>query len=146
MVAVYVNSRRLAPSTSNILMVGFQLEGQNRKIDRKIDRNKNRKKNRKIDRNKDREKDIKKKTIGVAGLIVNNTVFLQLRKNLIVALEVNIYLNAANGESYIAIYPQVQLNLLTIFEIQMGIGLVFTKTKFVPQLIHRAILSKPEGL
>jgi hypothetical protein len=63
-----------------------------------------------------------------------------------VALEMNIFIDTSDGESYIAFYPQSHWRFLSIFQIQMGIGLIFSKTKFTPQLIHRAIVAKPEGL
>jgi hypothetical protein len=52
-------------------------------------------------------------------------------------------LDLATDQSFIAFYPQLDFNLSQYFELQMGLGLFFTKDKFIPQFVHRVTLAKP---
>ena len=131
MVAVYVNTQKIGPNTSNVLMVGLEFEGvANRTLQPQISRF------------GPSAKQISR--IGIGGVILNDSVFFQVKPDFVVGLEMLIYLDTNNEESFVAFYPQAHVKLLPFLQLQMGFGLVLTKTKFIPQLVHRAILSRPE--
>ena len=131
MVAVYVNAQKIGPHTSNVLMIGLEFEGAA-----------NRTKQPQISRFGPSAKQIGR--IGIAGVILNDSVFLQIKPDFVVGLEMLIYLDPTNEDSFVAFYPQAHVKLLPFLQIQMGFGLVFSQTKFTPQLVHRTILSMPE--
>ena len=131
MVSAYVNTQKIAPLTSNVFMIGLQFEGS---INNTTPTNRLSHKEGKISR------------IGIAGLILNDTVFVRLRKDLVIGLEMQIYIDANKNDSYIAFYPQIHVPILPVFQLQMGFGFVFTKEGFIPQLVHRATISQPESL
>jgi len=83
-----MSARKLAPQTSNYLMIGFQLEAQ------KVQKSSKRKKKR-------------FPRIRIGGLILNHSIFYKLANNVILGLEIQIYISVLPGESYVAFYPQV---------------------------------------
>lgn len=119
MVAVYLNTRKLGERTSNMLMIGFQLEGT-------------------------RDETARKMRIKIGGIILNHTVFLKIEEDVIVGLEILIYLSGNQEESFIAFYPQLHKKFSSSFEIQAGLGFYFTETSFIPQLVHRTIVSNTD--
>jgi hypothetical protein len=105
---------------SNLLFLGFQLDG--------IATNKSKRLNK----------------IALSNLIVYNTIFYTLIDNILTfGLEIRTHLDLATDQSFIAFYPQLDFNLSQYFELQMGLGLFFTKDKFIPQFVHRVTLAKP---
>jgi hypothetical protein len=85
-----MSARKLAPQTSNYLMIGFQLEGQKVSIKKSL-------------------KKAKKKfpRIRIGGLILNHSIFYKFANNVVIGLEILIYISVSPGESYVAFYPQV---------------------------------------
>jgi hypothetical protein len=100
-------------------MVGFQLEGMFQNKTKKLNK------------------------VEIDGIIINNTVFYAIQKNLLVALEVLTFFDFFTGESSVAFYPQVHIKFSTNFELQVGVGLVFSKDKILPQFVHRTIFASP---
>ena len=69
-------------------MVGFQLEAQ------KVEKLAKRKKK-------------KFPRIRIGGLILNHSIFYKMANNVVLGLEILIYISVSPGESYVAFYPQV---------------------------------------
>ena len=75
------------------------------------------------------------------GIVINNTIFYTLQKNLTIALEVLFYFSIFGDDSFFAVYPQVHLGLIPNFELQLGAGFVARKENFVPQIVNKLIFA-----
>ncbi len=98
------------------MFAGFQLEGE-------------------ISKEKRLEK------IRLAGFIFNNSVFYHISNQLFIGIEALTYHDVSSKNSFVAFYPQAHINITPQFEIQIGFGFYFNRTKFIPQFVHRTIYS-----
>ena len=117
--SLYSNTQRIADRLSNMLFIGFQLDvfkNETTKVPNKII---------------------------LSNLILYNTIFYALLDNLTVALEMRTHIDLVSDQSFIVFYPQLDFNFGPNFEFQTGLGLFFTKDKFIPQFVHRPTLAYP---
>ena len=75
-----------------------------------------------------------------AGFIFNYSIFYAMSSRLLLGLEIMVFYDVTDHHSYLAFYPQIHAQLTKELEVQVGPGLVFTKTKIIPEFVHRVII------
>ena len=86
------------------------------------------------------ETDVVQPEVISAGFIFNYSIFYAMSSRLLFGLEIMVFYDVTDNHSYLAFYPQIHAQLTKELEIQVGPGLVFTKTKIIPEFVHRVIV------